>query len=124
MATTHYRSRCPIASALDVVGDRWTLVVVRELALGGKRTWKQLATIDEGIASNVLSDRLARLEGAGCVTRRVDPTDRRRTIYALTEQGAALGPVLVALARWGNAYLPHTDTNPEFYAMAEELSSG
>ncbi len=99
-----HRSGCPIAIALDLLGDRWSLLVVRDLLFGGPRGFREFAGAPEGIASNILTDRLARLHKAGIIERRRDPTDRRRVIYALTEKGMGLAPALVDLAVWSARY--------------------
>ncbi|MEZ4457124.1 MAG: helix-turn-helix domain-containing protein [Gemmatimonadales bacterium] len=98
------RSGCPIGIALDLVGDRWSLLVVRDLLFGGPRTYRDLAAAPEKIATNILADRLARLEGAGVIERTRDPEDRRRAIYSLTERGVDLAPVLIDLALWSAHY--------------------
>ena len=82
------RSDCPISFALDLFGDRWSLLVVRDLGLKGKRSFSELAASEEGIATNVLSDRLARLEEAGIILKSRDPNDGRRYVYRLTEAGS------------------------------------
>lgn len=100
MSRAPARSACPISCALDVLGDKWTLVVLRDLLFAGKRSFAEFASA-EGIASNVLSERLARLETAGVLTRSPDPDDRRRRRYTPTERGWALAPVLLELSIWG-----------------------
>ena len=99
--TAQKRSGCPISFALDVFGDRWTLLVLRDLLLRGKARYKEFLASDEGIASNILSERLKRLEATGIVTRETDPEDRRQVIYRPTEKGCSLTPVLLEIAAWG-----------------------
>lgn len=94
------RSDCPIACTLDLIGDRWTLIVLRDLFLGA-RYFEDFRESPEGIATNILGDRLRKLEAARLVSREKDPEDGRRIRYALTPRGASLQPVLVALACWG-----------------------
>lgn len=94
------RSDCPISVTLELLGDEWSLLVVRDLMFKGLRTFREFAEAGEGIASNVLAERLARLEAAGVVTRRPDPEDRRRIVYRLTEKGIDLAPVLVEMVLW------------------------
>jgi DNA-binding HxlR family transcriptional regulator len=101
------RSRCAIANSLDIVGDKWSLLVVRDL-LHGKHTYGELADSREHIPTNILADRLKRLEAAGIVTS--TPYQQRpvRYAYTLTPKGTALGDVLRAFVRWGEHYIPGT----------------
>ena len=101
------RSLCPIANALEVIGDKWSLLIVRDL-FHGKTTYGELANSFEKIPTNILADRLTRLEGAGIITR--SPYQERpvRYAYTLTEKGVALGDILHALVQWGKRYIPGT----------------
>jgi DNA-binding HxlR family transcriptional regulator len=99
------RSACAIANTLDLVGDKWSLLVVRDL-LHGKRTYGELSQSPEGIPTNLLADRLKRLEEAGLVTGTPYQERPVRYAYALTDKGADLGPVLLALVRWGKRHIP------------------
>lgn len=110
------RSACPISFALDLLGDRWTLLVVRDLVFAGKRNFQEFIASPEQIATNILADRLARLEEAGIVTRRRDPDNARRVDYALTPRGADLIPVLLELIRWGASHDPETAAPAGFVA--------
>ncbi|MFO1456511.1 MAG: helix-turn-helix domain-containing protein [Steroidobacteraceae bacterium] len=94
------RSGCPISIALELLGDPWSLLIVRDLMFKGLDTYSGFLQAGEGIATNVLSDRLARLERAGLVTRRRQAGDRRRVRYRLTAKGMDLAPVLVELVLW------------------------
>src|SRR5262245_46766735 len=94
------RSDCPTAYALDIFGDRWTLLVIRDLMFGGKRRYGDFLDSEEGIATNILSDRLLRLEARGIVAASVDPRDRRRKVYRLTERGIDLAPLMVEMILW------------------------
>jgi DNA-binding HxlR family transcriptional regulator len=105
------RSPCPIACALDLFGDRWTMLVVRDLLLGKQRFDEFLAS-PEGIATNILADRLKLLHQQELVTKTADEEDRRRFHYELTSTGKSLRDVLVPLARWGLANLPGTKPLP------------
>jgi DNA-binding HxlR family transcriptional regulator len=98
--------RCPVASSLDVVGDRWTLLVVRDL-LRGHRRFSDLQRTVEGIPASVLSDRLKLLEREGAVTRRLYSDHPPRAEYLLTPKGHGLGVVVGALATWGEQYAEH-----------------
>ncbi len=92
---------CPVSVALEVLGDRWSLLIVRDLMVRGFRTFKEFQASGEGIASNVLADRLKRLEAAGIVSMEREETDRRRVNYRLTEKGIDLAPALLELLIWG-----------------------
>lgn len=93
------RSPCPVACALDLFGDRWTLLVIRDLFLGRAR-FKDFTASPEGIPTNILSDRLERLTESGLISR-VPLEGGKRFAYELTEKGKALNPVLVAMKEWG-----------------------
>ena len=101
------RSACAIANSLDILGDKWSLLVVRDL-LHGKHTYGELARSPEYIPTNILAERLKRLESAGIVAR--TPYQQRpvRYAYALTTKGRALGDVLLAFVRWGKQHIPGT----------------
>ncbi len=103
------RSACAIANSLDIVGDKWSLLVVRDL-LHGKRTYGELANSPEGIPTNILAERLKRLESAGIITSTPYQERPVRYAYTLTPKGRALGEVLLAFVRWGKQYLPGTVT--------------
>ena len=94
------RSGCPISIALDLLGDPWSMLVVRDLMFNGINTFNGFLGAGEGIASNILSDRLSRLEGAGIVTKKRDAEDARSFTYRLTAKGMDLAPVLVDLVLW------------------------
>jgi DNA-binding HxlR family transcriptional regulator len=108
------RSGCPIASALDLVGDRWTLVLVRDL-LTGKRAYNEFLASPEGIPTNILADRLRRLEAWGVIERRAPPGRPGRPVYVLTEKGADLLPVLQQLCRWGNRHVEGSWRPPAYF---------
>lgn len=94
------RSGCPISLGLEVFGDPWSLLIVRDLMFKGLRTFKEFAAAGEGIATNILADRLQRLQAAGIVRRMPAPKDRRRVIYGLTPKGADLAPILIEIVLW------------------------
>ena len=101
------RSGCPINLALEVLGDRWSLIVIRDIMFGDRRRFRELLTrSEEGIASNILAARLQRLVEAGLLSRQDDPAHRQRVIYSLTEKAIQLVPVLVQLGAWGRRHLP------------------
>jgi DNA-binding HxlR family transcriptional regulator len=106
------RSDCVIACALDVVGDKWTLLIVRDLLLGRSR-YGEFLNAGEGIPTNILARRLRRLEAAGLVERKLDPRPRSRYAYRLTRSGRRLGHVLAALRDWGRRHIPGTRVAPQ-----------
>jgi DNA-binding HxlR family transcriptional regulator len=118
------RSNCPIAFALDFIGDKWTLVVLRDLIMVRKRYFQELLAADEGIATNILTSRLKRLEAAGLVTRRADPGQPRRRIYEPTEKALDLLPVLVELMRWSTKYDPKCAAPGRFVRRLAEDREG
>lgn len=116
------RSGCPINLTLEQLGDRWSLIVVRDVMFGNRRSYGELlAQNDEGIASNILADRLKRLTAAGLLTRRPDPAHRQKGIYSLTEPAIRLLPLLVQMAAWGRA---HLHPSKEMSVRAELLEKG
>jgi DNA-binding HxlR family transcriptional regulator len=114
----HRRSACPIAYSLDVFGDRWTLLILRDMVFGGKKYYREFLESGEGIATNVLADRLERLEEAGLISKRRDPDDGKRNVYTLTEKGLDTLPVMLEIIAWGATYDPASAAPPE---LAERL---
>jgi DNA-binding HxlR family transcriptional regulator len=108
------RSDCPIAYALDFLGDKWTLVVLRDLIMVRKRYFRELLAGSEGIATNILASRLKLFEAAGLVTRRTDPIQPRRVIYEPTEKALDLLPILIELMRWSIKYDPKSAAPRQF----------
>jgi DNA-binding HxlR family transcriptional regulator len=102
------RSTCPISTALELVGDRWTLLVVRDLMFAGKRHFREFLQSEEAISSNVLADRLDSLLENGLVMRREDPAHAQKAIYSLTPKGLDLLPVVVAMSAWTQKHHPRT----------------
>jgi DNA-binding HxlR family transcriptional regulator len=98
------RSACPINASLEVLGDRWSLLIVRDMMFAGARTYKDFQSSDEGIATNILASRLVKLQACGILTSVRDPQDGRSRIYRLTAKGIELAPVLMELSRWGTRY--------------------
>ncbi len=101
------RSPCPIACTLDILGDRWSMLVIRDLFLG-KRRFNEFVASPEGITPNVLTERLRRLENAGLIVRRRYSLHPPRDEYLLTRKGAALREVVLAVVDWGLTYIPGT----------------
>ena len=105
MRETH-RSGCPINLTLELLGDRWSLLILRDMIFGGARRYAELLGGQERIASNILAERLRSLADAGLITRAGDPEDGRRAIYSLTEMAIELLPVFAAIGAWGSRWLP------------------
>jgi len=106
MANRGYGQICSIAGTLEIVGDRWTLLVLRDIIFGGARHYRELLNGPEGISSNILADRLARLVEHGVLTKSDDPTHKQKALYALTEQGIQLLPIVVQIGAWGSRWVP------------------
>ena len=98
------RSNCPISITLEMLGDSWSLLVVRDLLFTGATRFNEFLSADEKIATNILSDRLQRLERAGIIEKLSDPGDGRRHIYRLTEKGIDLAPMLIEIVLWASRY--------------------
>jgi len=113
-----YRSGCPLASALDIVGDRWSLLVVRGLFVGFSR-YNEFLQDPEAISTNILADRLRGLECAGIIDRLPDAERSGRHRYRLTRKGADLLPVLQALSRWGSEHIPDRWQPPDWFYAAK-----
>ncbi len=116
------RSGCPINLSLEVFGDRWSLIVIRDMMFGNRRHFRELLSrSEEGIASNILSARLKRLLDLGMITRADDPSHKQKAIYSLTEKAIELVPVLAMLGAWGRRHLP---VSRELSIRAELLEKG
>ncbi len=113
------RSDCPISNVLDHVGDRWSLLVIRDIALYGKRSFTELLDSAEHVATNVLTDRLRRLEQTGLLTRTRDSGDARKNIYRLTQRGRDLLPILIEMILWSARHDPQTNAPPELVRRAQ-----
>jgi DNA-binding HxlR family transcriptional regulator len=106
------RSSCPITNVLDLLGDKWTLLVIRDLVLG-KRRYQEFLTSPEEIASNILAERLNKLLGAGLISRRAYQRNPTRYEYLLTKKGKGLEPILEAILVWGKKQFPGTKRFPQ-----------
>lgn len=116
------RSGCPINLTLETLGDRWSLIVIRDIMFGNRRHYRDLLDhSEEGIASNILADRLRRLRAAGLLSTRPDPAHKQRTIYSLTEPAIQLVPLLAQMGAWGRRFTPAT---PELSIRARLLEEG
>lgn len=96
-----HRSGCPVSISLETVGDRWSLLIIRDMMVRGYRSFKDFQQSGEGIATNILADRLRKLQKAGIIAAEHDPGDGRRVNYRLTEKGVDLAPVVLELLIWG-----------------------
>jgi len=118
------RSGCPISYFLDFLGDKWTLLVVRDLMFMGKRRYGEFLASGEGIATNILADRLAKLEAAGIIEKSDDPEGRVKSVYALTDKGLDLIPAMVELAAWGARHDPDTAAPKSFIRRMQRDRDG
>jgi DNA-binding HxlR family transcriptional regulator len=116
------RSGCPINLTLEMIGDRWSLIVIRDVMFGNRRHYGDLLRLsDEGIASNILADRLARLVNARLLSRTDNPTHKQKAIYSLTEASIQLVPLLAQMGAWGRR---HTPASKELSIRAQLLEEG
>jgi DNA-binding HxlR family transcriptional regulator len=102
----NHRSYCAINLALEVFGDKWSLLIIRDMMFGGKRHFRELLQSDEKIASNILTDRLAMLEREGIITKESDPEHKQKFIYSLTQQGIDLLPIITQMVVWSFKHMP------------------
>ncbi len=107
------RSDCPISNVLDFVGDKWSLLILRDLLFFKKRTYSELQASDERMATNILSSRLVRLEQDGLITKRTDANDRRKRVYALTQAGKDMLPIMLEMIVWSGKYDPSTNASKQ-----------
>ena len=117
-----HRSGCPINLTLEILGDRWSLIVIRDMMFGNRRHFRELLTrSEEGIASNILADRLKRLTEKGLITRADDPSHKQKALYSLTEMAIGLVPLFAHMGAWGRRHLPVSE---ELSIRAELLEKG
>ncbi|MEM9934168.1 MAG: helix-turn-helix domain-containing protein [Bacteroidota bacterium] len=119
-----FRCSCPVTSALDVLGDRWSLVIVKLMLLDGSKTFKDFSASEEAIATNILSSRLKMLEELHLISKEKLPHNKKTNIYRLTEKGLGLTPVIVDLILWSDTYLreyhPEMDANETLDAIKND----
>jgi DNA-binding HxlR family transcriptional regulator len=115
------RSRCPINLTLEVIGDKWSLIIIRDIMFDGKRHFRELLNSGEKIASNILTDRLNMLEREGIISKKSDPGHKQKFIYSLTTAGIDLLPLMVEIGTWS---LKHRDVDPAKGKHAEMLVKG
>lgn len=116
-----YRSTCPISTALDIFGDKWSLLIVRDLAFKGKNTYGEFLDGGEKIATNILADRLLLLEAAGIIRKQKHPESKAKVLYTLTPKGIDLVPALVEIIVWSEKY---HEVHPHAKQFAEQLRNG
>ena len=104
-----HRSACAISMALEAIGDKWSLLILRDLMFTGKRSYGELQSSDEKIATNILASRLQSLEANGLIRKAVDPDNGRRSLYFLTEKGIDLLPVIIELRQWTEKHNPDAE---------------
>ena len=122
MPMTDLRSGCPINLTLETLGDRWSLIVIRDVMFGNRRHFRVLLNeSEEGIASNILADRLKRLVAAGLLSKAEDPSHKQKAIYSLTEKAIQLVPLFAHMGAWGRRHMPATR---ELSVRAELLEHG
>jgi DNA-binding HxlR family transcriptional regulator len=100
----YQRSKCPVNMAVEVIGDKWTLLIIRDIMFNGKRHFRELLASEEKIASNILTDRLAMLEDQGIITKKQDPDHKQKLIYSLTAKGVDLLPIIKEVGAWSFKY--------------------
>jgi DNA-binding HxlR family transcriptional regulator len=113
----NFRSGCPLASTLDIVGDKWSLLIVRDMLFQGKRTFKDFSSSSEKIAPGILSARLKWLEDNGLITKQKLPANQKENIYLLTEKGIELTPIITEIILWSDRNL--RVQNSEMYSISE-----
>ncbi len=118
MKKINKRSECPISSALDIFGDKWSLLIIRDLAFTPKCTYNEFLSSDEKIATNILADRLKLLEQAGIINKTDHPKSKAKVKYHLTERGIDLVPILIEMILWSDKYLV---ISTQAKAFAKEL---
>ncbi len=113
-----FRSSCLIASALDLIGDKWSLLLIRDMLLHKKKTYKELVASEEGIATNLLSTRLKLLESLEVITKRKLPTNKKENIYLLTDKGMDLAPIILEIVVWSDKHVRAYNTEMNAYENA------
>ncbi len=114
------RSECVFSNVLELFGDKWTLLVIRDLFFFNKHEFKEFLSSPESIATNILTDRLKRLLANGVIAEQVHPENKSRKLYFLTEKGKALLPILLSMAKWGAAYMPELAAMENLYRRLQE----
>lgn len=105
MKEKNFRSNCPISQILDIIGDKWTILIIRDIAYFQKHTFNEFLQSDERMASNILSNRLNKLEAAGLIVKKQHPDSKAKIYYGLSRKGVDLIPILFEMAIWSDKYL-------------------
>lgn len=121
MTPSPFRSGCPINLGLEVFGDKWTLLIIRDMMFAGKRHFREFLASTEAISSNILADRLAMLVENGILTRAGDPSHKLKAIYSLTDKGIELLPIIAQISRWSRTHMP---VDPALAATGEARDRG
>ncbi|QCI67394.1 winged helix-turn-helix transcriptional regulator [Phreatobacter stygius] len=116
-----HRSGCPINLSLEIFGDKWSLLIIRDVIFGNRRHFRELMRSEEGISSNILADRLKMLVDMGMLTKADDPSHKQKAIYSLTEMAISVLPILAHLGAWGRRWLPVSE---ELSIRAQLLEEG
>src|SRR5438270_5753597 len=124
LAMPKRRSDCPISAVLEALGDKWSLLILRDLIMRGKRRYQELLNSEEGIATNILADRLSKLEQQGLISRGDDPTSKKQILYSPTKKALDLLPTLLEMALWGLKYSPRTYTKKPIVKRMREDKAG
>ena len=118
------KSHCPINFSLEIFGDKWTLLIIRDLAFNGMRYYGEFMNAGEGFATNILAHRLNVLEESAVIRKEMDRNKKSKYIYSLTEKGIDLVPMLMEMVKWGSAYDKNTASPPEFIKRLKKDKEG
>ncbi|GGN13478.1 hypothetical protein GCM10010967_57060 [Dyadobacter beijingensis] len=120
MKENNRRSGCPVSSSLDIWGDKWSLLIVRDLMYSKERTYGELLRSEEKIATNILASRLSTLEAAGIISKLEHPESKAKVLYRLTDKGIDLLPVMIEIYLWGDKYFELSETHKAFLAEVKK----
>jgi len=115
-----YRSHCPINQTVELLGDNWSMLIIRDMLFFSKTSYGEFFESSEGISTNILATRLKQLEANGIIEKYIDKKDRKKSIYLLTEKGLGLAPLLAEMLLWG---YEHGDKPEEFSSVAKKLKT-
>lgn len=118
------RSHCPISNVLDFVGDKWSLLILRDLIFYGKKSYSELQNSDEKMATNILSSRLEQLEKDGLITKSTDVNDKRKKLYLASAKGKDMLPIMLEMILWSAKYDPDTNAPEQVFRRAQNDREG